>query len=46
MPHVSNNDVISIVHSLKNSSPGWDDLPAFVAKKMCQWIYHTFDKDY
>ena len=33
MPNVSNNDVISIVHSLKNSSPGWDGLPAFVAKQ-------------
>ena len=32
MPNVSNKDVISIVHSLKNSSPGWDGLPAFVAK--------------
>ena len=32
-PNVSNNDVISIVHSLKNTSPGWDGLPAFVAKQ-------------
>ena len=33
MPNVSNNDVLSIVHCLKNSSPGWDGLPAFVAKQ-------------
>ena len=33
MPNVSNNDVTSIVHSLKNSSPGWDGLQAFVAKQ-------------
>ena len=33
MPNVSNNDVISIIHRLKNTSPGWDGLPAFVAKQ-------------
>ena len=33
MPNVSNNDVISITHSLTNTSPGWDGLPTFVAKQ-------------
>ena len=33
MPNVSNNDVISIIHRLKNTSLGWDGLPAFVAKQ-------------
>ena len=36
MPNVSNNDVIVIsilIHRLKNTSPGWDGLPAFVAKQ-------------
>ena len=33
MPNISNNDVISIIHRLKNTSLGWDGLPAFAAKQ-------------
>ena len=33
MSEVSPNEVLQIIHSLKNSSPGWDDIPTSMAKQ-------------
>ena len=34
-PEISCAEVKYIIQSLKNSSAGWDEIPTFVAKKMC-----------
>ena len=28
------NDVTLVIHSLNNSSPGWDNIPALIAKQV------------
>ena len=33
MSKVSPNEVLQIIQSLKNSSPGWDDIPTYMAKQ-------------
>ena len=33
IPEISIMEIRNIISSIKNSSPGWDDIPAFVAKK-------------
>ena len=33
MSEVSPNEVLQIIQSLKNSSPGWDDIPTSMAKQ-------------
>ena len=36
MPYVEENEIIEIVYQLKESSPGWDSIPASVAKATIQ----------
>ena len=36
MPYVEEHEIIEIVHQLKESSPGWDSIPASVVKATIQ----------
>ena len=36
MPYVEKHEIIEIVYQLKESSPGWDSIPASVAKTTIQ----------
>ena len=39
MANVSNNDVRSVIHGLKNSSSGWDGLSAYRTQNFIQHNY-------
>lgn len=38
LPDVDENEIINIINSLKNSSAGWDALPAFLAKRSVKYF--------
>ena len=38
IPTITSQEVRNIISSTKNSSPGWDDIPALVAKKVLNTI--------
>ena len=43
MPEMSKEEIISVIFSINNSAPGYDDMPVSIIKKMYTWLYHPFD---
>ena len=37
IPIITTLEVMNIISSNKNSSPGWDDIPAFIVKKYIEY---------
>ena len=37
IPNYYKNDVTLAINSLKNSSPGWDNIPTLIAKQVIHW---------
>ena len=37
MPYITENETIEVAKSLKNSSPGWDSIPANIAKPSIEY---------
>ena len=38
IPNYNENDVTLVINSLNNSSPGWDDIPALIAKQVISYM--------
>ena len=37
IPYITENEIIEVAKSLKNSSPGWDSIPANIAKPSIEY---------